>query len=213
MNLLIFDLDDTIFETRSIGQHHVAPILDKFKITAERFYRPDKIELIISDLWQFPFDFVAKKYQFDDLLNEQFSTSINELEYELDIQTFNDFHHVENIVARKILVTTGFKKLQRAKIKALGIEQEFESIFFDEVNKQNRKHKKGIFTAILQSSNVKPENIFAIGDNPTSELKAGRELGIKTVQVAKFGQVRSEHSDYRITDFQELLPIVSNKKQ
>lgn len=206
--LLIFDLDDTIFETKSIGQHHVAPILDRFKITAEQFYKSDEIAIIISDLWKFPFDFVASKYQFDDLLCEQFSASVNDLEYKLDIQPFKDFYHAKNIVAKKILVTTGFKKLQKAKIKALNIQQDFEAIFFDEVNEPNRKHKKGIFSDILKSSKLRSESTFVIGDNPNAELKAGRELGVTTVQVAKFDQPKSEYTDYLISDFKELNTIL-----
>ncbi|MEQ9296972.1 MAG: HAD family hydrolase [Cyclobacteriaceae bacterium] len=207
--LLIFDLDDTIFETRSIGQHHVALILDEFKVTAEQFYGSDETEMIVSDLWQYPFDFVASKYQFDHQLSDQFSASVNDLEYNLDIQTFDDFHHVKNIDFTKILVTTGFKKLQLAKIKALKIEQEFEAVFIDEVSEPNRKHKKGIFRDILKSSNTKSEDILVIGDNPNSELKAGRELGMKTIQVAKFDQGKSNYSDYIITDFKELVEIIA----
>ena len=54
-----------------------------------------------------------------------------------------------------------------------------------------------------------PQNTYVIGDNPNSELKAGFELEINTIQVSKFGQEKSEYSNNIISDFSELASIVS----
>lgn len=207
--LLIFDLDDTIFETRSIAQRHVAPILDDFKAHISSSFETEKIDLIISDLWKYPFDYVSKKYNLDSAIQKQFVNSINSTEYNLEIETFDDFEQVRKIEAYKVIVTTGFKKLQLAKISALQLEDEFEEIHIDEIDSSERIHKKGIFEQLIKSRiSVELQNFFVIGDNPNSELKAGFELGLTTIQVAKYNQPKSSYANHYIQTFEDLSPIL-----
>lgn len=206
--LLIFDLDDTIFETKSIGQEPVAPIFNHFKAFAKQFYSPEEITFIFDDLWQYPFDVVSNKFQFDELLNQQFSDIINSLEYQLTIEVFDDFKVMKNFQASKFLVTTGFRKLQLAKISALGLEYEFEKIIIDEIDSKQRKYKKGIFGEILETNEQQNQEVFVIGDNSESELKAGYELGLTTIQVAKLGQPKSKYATHTVLDFKELVELL-----
>ena len=210
-HILIFDLDDTIFETKSISQKHVAPILEKFKISITSVFNTEEVNLIMSDLWKYPFDYVSEKYNLNDSVKQQFTNSINCLDYKLEISTFSDFEIVRNIQNSKMLVTTGFKKLQLAKISALNIEDEFEEIHIDEIDSTNRIHKKGIFQNLINTKNRKPADFIVIGDNPQSEIKAGHEIGSITVQVAKFSQPKSSYADYYIQDFQDLIQILEER--
>ena len=194
--LLIFDLDNTIFETKSIGEHAVAAVMDDFRSSISPLFSHEKVEAVITDLWNYPFDHVARQYKLSEEVSKQFSASINSHEYQLEIETYPDFELMRELNIRKVLVTTGFEKLQRAKIEALQLHPVFEEIHIDQLDAPIRIHKKGIFQQILDSFHVKPSDIFVIGDNPQSELKAGRELGMVTVQVAKHGQTQSAFSDY-----------------
>jgi len=206
--LLIFDLDDTLFETKSISKTSVKPIFDQFERLLINSYGKEMTENIVSELWKFPFDFVALKHKFDNKLNSEFASLINEFEYQLNIKTFKDFEFVQNLQQEKILVTTGFLKLQNAKIRDLGIEKDFAEIYIDDLLDPKRIHKQGIFKNILLKKNISPNLIYVIGDNPNSELKAGFELNLNTVQVSKFGQEKSEYAHYCITDFDELKTIL-----
>lgn len=206
--LLIFDLDDTLFETRSIGNTTMQTILDSFELIARQFYSENEIHLIIADLWQLPFDEVANKYKINESLSNAFSTAINTSEYQFKIHPFDDFKFVKQLKHRKYLVTTGFKKLQLAKISALGIENAFEEIIIDEIDTLNRVHKKGIFIEALKTNKISPKDIIVIGDNPNSELKAGYELGVTTVQVARYGQRKSDYANFYVNNFQALTDIV-----
>jgi len=196
--LLIFDLDDTLFETKSISKESVKPIFDKFEHLLVKKYGKETTAKIVSELWKFPFDFVAQKYNFNANMNSEFAHLINEHEYELYIETFEDFKIIQNLKQEKILVTTGFSKLQNAKIRDLGIEKDFSEIYIDDIFHPKRIFKKGIFKNILLEKNIDPKLVYVIGDNPNSELKAGFELGLNTVQVSKFGQKKSEYTDYYI---------------
>lgn len=205
---LIFDLDDTLFETRSIDPSHVEPIIQSFIAHAGKFYSSNELERIIKDLWKLPFDSVANKYQFEESLQHQFTNAVNGHKYDLDINVFDDYHYIQEISHPKLLVTTGFRKLQLAKIEALGLETHFDQIFVDEIDSPERIYKKGIFCHILDSS--KSDEHFIIGDNPDSELKAGHQLGLTTIQVAKFGQPKSKYVNHYITHFQSLKEIIRN---
>ena len=209
--LLIFDLDDTIFETKSIGKHHVASILDNFKVSISPIFKTQEITLIMSDLWKYPFDYVSKKHSLNDSVRKQFSNSINSKEYSLDIEAFKDFELVRNIDTRKALVTTGFKKLQLAKISALNLEDVFDEIHIDEIDDTNRIYKKGIFEQLINSKDKELLDLIVIGDNPESEIKAANELGLTTVQVAKLGQPKSSYANYYIQNFQDLIQILEER--
>ncbi len=210
--LLIFDLDDTIFETKTIGHHHVSSALNDFENNIKSFFSSEEVDRIMSDLWKYPFDHVANKYNLTEFIRRQFSNVINSLDYKLDIQVFSDFEIVRNIEAPKLLVTTGFKKLQLAKIDALKIEDVFNEIHVDEIDSVNRTGKRGIFEQVLSASQKDKMDFIVIGDNPESELKAGYDLGLNTVQVAKFDQPKSEYAKHYIKDFQELVEIIGTSE-
>lgn len=207
--LLIFDLDDTIFETRSMGTDHLDKIFKEFRKSASVHYSQATIDRIEHDLWQLPFDQVAMQYEFSPSLCDQFSKLINATHYRLNIRPFPDFEYIRECDFRKVLVTTGFKKLQEAKIAALQLTPDFETIYIDEIDVPNRTFKSGIFTGILSESGLNKKSHIVIGDNPESELKAGHELGFTTIQVAKFGQKRSPYSHFYITDYQELFSLLN----
>ncbi|MEW7292804.1 HAD family hydrolase [Aquimarina sp. 2304DJ70-9] len=207
--LLIFDLDDTIFETKTMGKGSMEPILGKFEIISIQKYSTTTTRKIIAELWKYPFDFVANKYEFGNQLIKEFSDLINETDYSLDIKPFKDFEHIKKITSDKILVTTGFPKLQKAKIESLRITQEFSDIYIDNVLDPNRIFKKGIFEKILSQKCVDQKSVFIIGDNTESEIKAGYELGLNTIQVSKLGQKKSKYSNYNISNYSELLEIIN----
>ncbi len=206
--LLIFDLDDTLFETKSIGKKAVKPIFDQFGPLLIQKFGKELTAQIVPELWKYPFDFVAQKHKFDAHQSAEFARLVNAHEYELNIQTFDDFSIIENLPQEKILVTTGFSKLQHAKIDSLGIKEQFSEIYIDDILDPKRIFKKGIFQQIFLERKLDPTLIYIIGDNPNSELKAGFELDLHTIQVSKFGQERSAFANYCISDFSDLLSIL-----
>lgn len=150
--LLIFDLDDTIFETRSIGAKHFEGIFAHFRRLASRNYSKDSLDIIEKDLWRLPFDHVASRHQFSNELSKQWSRLINETQFCFTIDPFQDFECISATAYQKVLVTTGFKHLQEAKIAALGIASEFDDIHIDEIDSECRIFKSGIFKKVIQKA-------------------------------------------------------------
>jgi len=208
--LLIFDLDDTLFETRSIGKKHLKSIFAQFRNWASGRYSVEILDEIENDLWRLPYDQVSFKYRFSDHLKQQLFKLISQTEFHFDIQPFSGFQSIRNLNFQKVLVTTGFRNLQEAKIDALGIGPDFQSIHIDEIDASPRLFKSHIFTELVNKSGLPLKNHVVIGDNPDSELKIGRHMGLTTIQVAKFGQPLSIHADHYITNLEKILPILGS---
>lgn len=180
--MIIIDLDDTIFETKTMNPE---VFKDSLSIIRKYYFRePDeKIDQILKELCEIPIDSVFKKYKTPQLIIQDFYRAISKMDYKsLNIKPFEDYKIFKNIEMSKILVTTGLKELQLAKISALGISGDFESIFIDDPRMNPRNSKLKIFKRILLESNLKAQSIWVIGDNPNSEISAGHELGMNTIQ-------------------------------
>jgi len=206
--MLIVDLDDTIFQTTSMRKDIFEPAISMVQNYCLETLGVKKAEQARLDLWRFPFDVIAEKYQLPSEIGEAYFRMMNEMDYELTIYPFEDYIELQQMDRRKILVTTGFKKLQSAKIEALNIKDDFEAIFIDEPHEKNRRFKKERSEHILKNLNLHPRDTWVIGDNPESELKAGKTLGMNTIQRLKPSTQKSSHADYVIHTFKELAKII-----
>lgn len=206
--MLILDLDNTIFETKSISPKIFQPILDLIKDYYQSINENETANQLIEELWSIPIDEVFKKYHTPDEIKQHTYKKLNELDYTLEIATYDDYDILKSIPKEKTLVTTGYEKLQLAKVEALNIGSDFKSIFIDNPLSQQRKYKLGIFKEILEKEKLKPEEVWVIGDSVDNEIKAGKALGMNTIQRLKTGVQKSEYSDYGIESFQELNSII-----
>jgi FMN phosphatase YigB (HAD superfamily) len=105
---------------------------------------------------------------------------------------------------RNFIVSFGEPKIQRAKVKALGLDREpsVEKIFY--ADRGNVLTKEAAFRKIQKKTGLLPDEILVVGDRPAREIRAGRELGMHTVRV-RHGEFKSqkptgpeEDSDYVI---------------
>lgn len=204
--ILILDLDDTIFETNSMDMSVFDPaqkVIEEY--TIKSFGQRDS-DNIINKIKQLPFDIVANKYNFPTEIRNRFYYIIQNTRYDLNISVFPDYSFLQEINCAKYLVTTGMINLQKAKIKALSIDADFQKIYIDNPFDKKRKFKKGIFQEIMQET--ASEEVWVIGDNPEAELLAGKELGLKTIQRLNNNE-KSMHADYEIKAFDELKMILT----
>lgn len=207
--LLILDLDDTIFATQSMGPEIFAPVFQLLKDYFERTKNQEVAAAVLEDLWQMPFDSIVKKYSVPRKLQDQVLEKLEMLDYDLKIQTFSDYPALVKIPVPKVLVTTGFSNLQEAKIDALNIRNHFEEIHIDDPFQKDRKHKRGIFQELISARKLSVASIWAIGDNPNSEIIAAKELGVRTIQrLQSKNQLSSPLADYSIHSFLELSGIL-----
>jgi len=207
--MLIIDLDNTIFETKSINPQIFNPVMSYIEKYYQSINENSIAQKIISEFWTTPMDEVFDTYKTPEEIKQQVYIKLNEIDYNLDIATYNDYDILKKMPHKKILVTTGYKKLQLAKIKALKIGDDFKEVIIDDPLSKNRKYKLGIFKEILEKEKLRPKDIWVIGDSVENEIKAGKQLGMNTIQRLKPGTEKSKFSDYGITSFSQLNAILN----
>ena len=95
---------------------------------------------------------------------------------QMEVETWSaypDLGVLQELTSDLYLVTSGFRRLQQSKIKALGFEHLFKGIFIDALDEPERKGKEGIFRSIMDAAGLSPEEVVIVGDNPDSEIEVG----------------------------------------
>lgn len=178
---LILDLDNTIYPVSSIADRLFADLfatLDQYAdvINSGDF---DRVSRIKDEMTRRPFQHIADEFSLNKEIRDKMTGKLRNMTYELPMNTFDDYHHLRSIPLDKFLVTTGFSKLQWSKIKMLRIEGDFKHIHIVDPD-LSQKTKKDIFAEIMQTYQYAPSDLLVIGDDPESEIKAAKALGIAT---------------------------------
>lgn len=195
----IFDLDNTIFPVPSIGDKLFAPL---FRIISGTEHVKD-IEGIRREVMRTPFQKVAKRFGLSESLTRECVEVLKTLEHHGPIAAFPDFQLMRNIPVEKFLVTTGFTKMQQSKIRALDLHDFKETFVVDPTITD--KTKKDVFVEIMEKYHYQPGEVLVIGDDPESEIRAARELGIECVLYDKANSSENGAADLVISGYDQLL--------
>jgi len=175
---LILDLDNTIYPVSSIADNlfkQLFELIDQY--SDEMDY--ENIERAKYELTRRPYQLVADECNFCEELKNKGMELLKNVTYDLPMKPYEAYQHIRTIPLHKFLVTTGFTKLQRSKIKMLDIEGDFEEVHIVDPEVTDWK-KKDVFQDIMDRHHYSPEDVLVIGDDPESEIKAAMELGIET---------------------------------
>ncbi len=178
---LILDLDNTIYPVSSIADNlfeQLFKVLDQHS-TSINIGGTDRVNRIKDEMTRRPFQHIADEFDLDEELRNKMINVLKNMTYDLPMQPFEDYAYIRLIPLTKFLVTTGFVKLQLSKVKMLGIEQDFKTIHIVDPE-VNSRTKKDVFAEIMQKHGYSPEELLVIGDDPESEIKAAKALGIDT---------------------------------
>ncbi|OYT32635.1 hypothetical protein DRJ22_02215 [Candidatus Woesearchaeota archaeon] len=204
---IIFDLDNTIYSTKSVGRNLFKPVMKVIKKNND-FLSENDLKSIEKDLWFYNLDLIAKKYSFplhfyNLVKNAYFSVRIKK-----SLRPFADFRIIKGFPCLKFLVTAGSEVLQQSKIEALGIRHYFNDIFISSFNEfEGFKGKEQIFQDIIQNYNFNPSQVLVVGDDPSSEIVAGNNLGLVTVQMCK--KVKPcDNALFHVKNFYELKRLL-----
>ncbi len=204
---IILDLDYTIFPTNTINRKVIAPFFKHLSINLQNLFAKEIIAHILNDLWRDSWDVVIEKYKIPKEIFLKSVKILESLELILEISTYTDYQIIRDFKIDKFLVTTGLTSLQNCKIKALKIQNDFKEIIINDSLIETRT-KFDIFSELIAKYNLNPEKTFVIGDNPNSEIQAGNELKLKTIQILRENIVKGENAAYHIYSFSELKHII-----
>ena len=205
---IILDLDDTIFRTKSMDGKVFQPFFNHLSSNLKPSFGEDTIEQIISDLWEQTWDKVISKYDIPLEIIVDSTKILDSLELPLEISPYPDYSFLKNLPIPKYLVTTSLTSLQKAKISALKIDNDFEKIIINDTFRES-KTKLDIFRELLAEFGLVPECTYVIGDNADSEIRAGNELNMVTIQILREGVVKGDNAKHHIRSFDELGPIIN----
>lgn len=104
------------------------------------------------------------------------------------------------------MITNGYGQFQMANIKALDIEKYFDTILISEWE-GIKKPNPLIFKRATERLGVKPNQCLFVGDHPANDVRAAKELGMKSIwkRDPQWSQVEA---DFIIKDLSEIPFII-----
>jgi putative hydrolase of the HAD superfamily len=196
ITVAIFDLDDTLYDClrqRVMAAHrHAAKVMVRagVKATVDQVFRA-RMKAFRTDPHLRHIDAeicrrfgVAERTRMMHLAREAyFSCPVGKLT--LFRGTRRVLRDLQGRGVRLFVVTFGNPTTQRAKVRALGLEREpsVERIFYADTG--NVVTKEAFFRRIMRRTGAAPENVLVVGDRPSGEIRAGNQLGMRTVRIQR----------------------------
>jgi putative hydrolase of the HAD superfamily len=199
---LIFDLDDTIYATKSVVTEMYKDLFAVLKPQLSETI----FDSISEDILTTPFHIVADRYAIDRDLKEEGLKICLEMDFEGRMQLFPDYRLTLENSADRYLVTAGYTRLQKAKIRQLGIERDFKEIFIPDPYTAELT-KVDVFEQIMNKYNYEPSEMLVIGDNPESEIKAAKGLGMATYLYDYESKFSPALADYYGTSYDNFADL------
>jgi FMN phosphatase YigB (HAD superfamily) len=128
---IIFDLDNCLSAAEEPRKGLLEPVFDAIRRANRGRLSDEALTEAFSDCWCHPLNFVAKKHAFtEDMLDAGWAISVR-LEVATPMRGYSDLPTPAELPVLRFLVTSGFRRLQESKIKALGLARLLTAIYVD----------------------------------------------------------------------------------
>jgi len=206
IRLIIFDLDNTLFDTYAqLGVRVLDEMINRMRkagLTKEQ-------EKVLREKYPLTgFRILARQLGLSDEIKRIGMGTYQSMDLS-NIKPFADVKLIKDFKQKKVLVTSGTKDVQLRKLDILGIKDLFDEVFVDESSSPENKQR--IFSEILKKYSMKPGEVIVIGDNAESEISAGNKLGMITVQMLRRPFLKGK-ADYHVKDLYEVKNILEEMK-
>ncbi|EPX58552.1 putative hydrolase of the HAD superfamily [Cystobacter fuscus DSM 2262] len=207
LKAVIYDLDDTLFPARSVPEEAARPMLTALREVLEGCgeLKAARIADIMEQVWDRPLDEIARLHGLSAEVLDRLGGLFAGFRLNCELMPYPDIQIIEQVPGLRILVTTGFRRLQESKIECLGIAHYFDRIIVDALGEPERKGKQAIFREFLEACRLRPEEVVVLGDNPHSEIDAGNKLGIPTVQILRGRKQAAASASFHVEDLARFL--------
>ena len=189
---VIFDLDDTLYDC--FGQRvrpahrHAAEAMVKagLKATVEEAYRARMKEFRHDPMLRHIDAAVCRRFGAEDTdriskaaRDAYFNCPVGRLKLFRGTMPLLRFLHERQV--RVFVVSFGEPEIQRAKVKALGLEGNpaIDKIFY--ADRDKLLTKEAAFQIIQQELDLPAGQVLIVGDRPMREIRAGNELGMHRI--------------------------------
>jgi FMN phosphatase YigB (HAD superfamily) len=193
---VIFDLDDTLYDcfrqrVRVTHRHAAQAMVEAgLKASAAAVYRARMLAFREDPMLRHIDSEVCRRFQAAD--PEAISHAAREAYFNCPVGKLTLFpgtmpllRHLHRHGVRIFVVSFGEPQIQRAKIKALGLESHplIERILY--ADRDKLLTKEAAFRKIQRELGIPAEQMLVVGDRPMSEIRAGNELGMHTVRIRR----------------------------
>jgi FMN phosphatase YigB (HAD superfamily) len=209
---VIFDLDNCLSAADEVGAQLFEPAFDAIRRANRGTLTDQVLGTAFADCWRHPLDFVSAKHGFSPEMLAAGWEVFTRTAVEMPMHGYPDLTVLAELPVPRFLVTSGFRRLQQSKVKALGIAHLFAAIYIDAIDEPHRMGKRRIFERILSQHAFAPGEVLVVGDNADSEIEAGNRLGIRTVQVLRPGVTRASTATHHIRDLSELKKLLADPR-
>jgi FMN phosphatase YigB (HAD superfamily) len=205
---LIFDLDNCVAASKEVGEDLLEPAFDAIRQANRGQVSGDDLQKAFTDMWRYALDWVAERYGFSNEMRDAGWRVFENLEVTHPMFGYGDLNVLGTLPVQRFLVTSGFRRLQESKFKALKLAPLFNAMYVDAIDEPNRLGKQEMFQQILAEHQLTPDQVLVIGDNADSEIAAGNRLGIRTVQTLRPEVPPTASATWQIHSFVELKEIL-----
>jgi FMN phosphatase YigB (HAD superfamily) len=167
----------------------------------------DELEAAFRDCWVHAFDKVAKEHGFSDEMHDAGWKAFAELEVRVPMCGYGDLDILPDLGVRRFLVTSGFRRLQESKVRALGVAGQFDEVIIDALDEPGRRGKERVIADLVRKYRLDPAEVLVVGDDPESELASARKLGLRAVQMVRPG-VKPSPGLTQVRNLAELRDLV-----
>ena len=206
----IFDLDNTLFDTRSIPSSVTSGLFECIRKFNHRHecVSDSVLSQVFEESWSLPFPTIAAKYSLPEQMVNAWRQCHETLTFTEPLLPFPDVHEALSTLRTRqhelCLLTSGYRGFQQAKINALGLAKYFDLVLIDSVD-ESHAGKESILAELLQLRDWKPADLRIVGDSETNEIAAGIRLQIPTIQILRPGIRKAETASRHIMTLLELL--------
>jgi len=208
---LIFDLDNCLCPARAVGESCLEPAFAAIRAAAPACFDAGRLRRVFRDCWTHDFESVCERHGLTPVMRATGFAAFGALEARSAIAGYGDLPLLRSLPRPRFLVTSGFSRLQQSKVRALGLAAEFDRVFVDAVDLPPRKGKQGIFEDILADGTWRGPDVWVVGDNPDSELAAGRALGCTTVQMVRPGITPDPRATHQVRGLRGLRSLIAER--
>lgn len=204
----VFDLDNCLGAADEAGRKLLEPAFAAIREANDGTVPDAVLSVAFDDMWRHGLDWVARAHGFTPAMREAGVRTMAGIEVAAPLTGYGDLGALEEVRVPRFLVTTGFRRLQESKVRALGIGALFAEVIVDALDDPDRCGKEAIFAGLMKRLDIHPAEFLVVGDNEESELAAGERLGMTTVQTLRPGVPRSGRAMFHIRSLVELPGVI-----
>lgn len=187
MPTVIFDLDNCLAPADEPGRDLLEPVFRAVRETNNGRLSEEELQAAFEACWGRAFDAVAREHDFSEEMREAGWREFARVEVTVPMRGYGDLEVLPALGDRRFLVTSGFRRLQESKVRALGLGDMFDEVVIDALDEPDRRGKERVFADLVVQYRLDPAQVLVVGDDPESELASARKLGLRAVQMARPG--------------------------